>query len=173
MNLINKSYIREVYHINDNGIFPNSELPVIIYKRVLDLPYLFASNAVRKLFKSNNWKNSWKSGVFEYHHYHSITHEVMGVAGGSTTILFGGDSGIKIVIEKGDVIIIPAGVAHKNLGKQNQVTCIGAYPEGKEYDMNYGKPGERPATDNKVKQAPRPLTDPVFGVNAGIAEYWK
>lgn len=173
MQLINKSYIREVYHVNDNGIFPNNELPVVIYKRVLDLPFLFPSNAVRKLFKSNNWKNSWKSGVYQYHHYHSITHEVMGVTDGSTTLLLGGESGVRIEIGEGDVIIIPAGVAHRNLGEENQITCIGAYPEGKEFDMNYGKTGERPPTDNNIKKVPMPLTDPVFGLNSGIAEYWK
>ncbi|MBA3665735.1 MAG: cupin [Bacteroidetes bacterium] len=173
MELVRRDHVLELYHVNDNGIFPNNTLPVIIYKRVLNLPSLFASNAIRKLFKDNNWSNSWKSGVFEYHHYHSITHEVLGICKGKTTLLLGGDSGAKIEVEKGDVIIIPAGVAHKNSGTEDQIICVGAYPEGKDYDMNYGHKSERPAADRKIAAVPMPTTDPVFGEKGGIMLYWK
>ena len=174
MKLVNEDHVLELYNIKDNGIFPNNNnLPVIVYKRVLELPALFASNAVRKLFKKNDWKNDWKSGVFECHHYHSITHEALGVCKGATTLLLGGDSGIKLQVEKGDVIIIPAGVAHKNLGKENQITCIGAYPGGSDYDMNYGRLGERPKTDENITRVPLPAKDPVFGTKGGITLYWK
>lgn len=173
MDLVNKDHVLELYNIKDNGIFPNSNLPIIVYKRVLNLPSLFASSAIRKLFKNNDWKNSWRSGIFEYHHYHSITHEVLGVCKGKTFLLLGGDSGVKLEVEKGDVIIIPAGVAHKNLGKENQITCIGAYPDGKDYDMNYGREGERPNADKRIANVPLPEKDPVFGTKGGIMLYWK
>lgn len=173
MKYINNSYVHEVYHLKDDGVFPNNALPVIVYKRVLDLPALFASNTVRKIFRDNNWKNSWKSGVFTYHHYHSNTHEVLGIIKGKSTLLLGGEHGLKIEVSKGDVLIIPAGVAHKNLGKENQITCIGAYPEGTNYDILYGKKDERPAADAAIKKLIKPLTDPVFGIKGGIAEHWK
>lgn len=174
MKYINQSFIHEIYHIKDDGTFPNNiALPVIVYTKVLNLPDWFAGNAIRQLFKKNNWKNSWKSGVFEYHHYHSITHEVLGICKGKTTLLLGGEHGVILEVERGDVLIIPAGVAHKNLGKENSIQCIGAYPEGKDYDMNYGKEGERPNADNNIKNVPKPKTDPVFGLKGGIAEHWK
>jgi uncharacterized protein YjlB len=172
MELVNKNHVLELYHVNDDGTFPNSRLPVVVYKQALSLPSLFPSNAMRKLFKKNNWKNSWKNGVYEYHHYHSITHEVLGVFKGKTTLLLGGEHGVKIEVEKGDVIIIPAGVAHKNLGKENNICCLGAYPEGKDYDMNYGREGERPQTDKNIQQVPLPSLDPVYGDKGGIMLYW-
>src|SRR5207253_241076 len=121
-----KYYVEYAYTIKDDGTFPNSELPVLLYKGVLDLPALFPAAHVENLFKSNHWRNSWKSGVFTYHHYHSITHEVLGIYKGKTTLLLGGENGSEIAVEKGDVLIIPAGVAHKNLGNEDDIACVGA-----------------------------------------------
>src|ERR1700749_4869793 len=97
--------------LQDDGIFPNSRLPVLHYKGVLDIPLLFPATHVQHLFEENGWSNSWDAGIFEYHHYHSITHEVLGIYSGSTTIQLGGEQGQKLTIEKGDVVIIPAGVS--------------------------------------------------------------
>src|SRR3954469_8232421 len=124
-----KKYFTEYpYVLKDDGIFPNSDLPVLFYKNVLDLPAVFPGTFVENLFRENNWRNSWKSGIFEYHHYHSITHEVIGCYKGKTTLQLGGENGVTLTVEKGDVLIIPAGVAHKNLGKEDDIACVGAYP---------------------------------------------
>ncbi|MCE3226161.1 MAG: cupin protein [Bacteroidetes bacterium] len=161
------------FRLNDTGKFPNSVLPVIVYKKVLALPRFFKCFYVRRLFISNKWGNSWKSGIYEYHHYHSITHEVLGVCEGKTTLLLGGENGVSIEIEAGDVIVIPAGVAHKNEGNENDVCCIGAYPTGHDYDIKYGKEGERPSADNNIMNVSLPKTDPVFGAKFGVQNYWK
>jgi uncharacterized protein YjlB len=160
------------FFCKDNGLFPNSRYPVLLYKNAMDLPYLFAAAYVKSLFDKNNWSNAWKSGIFTYNHYHSITHEVMGVYEGSTRLLLGGDNGHQVKIEKGDVLVIPAGVAHRNLGKENQVKCVGAYPDGRPYDMNYGRPEERPQTDKNISQIPIPSKDPLWGLEDGIPLIW-
>jgi uncharacterized protein YjlB len=162
----------ERFELKDDGIFPNNKLPALLYKGVLNIPFLFPATHVKNLFKKNNWTNAWAFGIYEYHHYHSTTHEVLGVYEGKTTLQLGGDNGVKIDIEKGDVLVIPAGVAHKNLGKEKDVNCVGAYPNGMDYDMNYGKPGERPQTDENIKAVPIPATDPVYGAG-GLTEIWK
>ena len=163
MELINPSYSAESYYLKDDGVFPNSRLPVVLYRNVLKLPDFFPALAIKKLFESHNWTNSWKDGIFTYHHYHSMTHEVLGFYKGKTTLQLGGDSGIKLVVKKGDVLIIPAGVAHKNLGKKNDIKCVGAYPDEKDFDMNYGEDGERPITDRNIKKVPLPSKHPLFG----------
>lgn len=163
----------EQFFIKDDGIFPNNKLPVLYYSSVLKLPRLLPAAAVKNLFQKNSWKNNWKQGIYTYHHYHSITHEVIGVVSGETLLQLGGENGILLLVQKGDVIIIPAGVAHINLGEENDVTCIGGYPDGTDYDMNYGKPGERPRTDHNIRSLQLPATDPVLGKNGPLLKLWK
>jgi uncharacterized protein YjlB len=163
----------EQYFVKDDGIFPNNSLPIIYYPKALELPALFSALSIRRLFQKNNWGNNWKQGIYTYHHYHSITHEVLGVCKGETLLQLGGEQGITLFIEEGDVIIIPAGVAHMNLGKEDDVICVGGYPNGKDYDMNYGKVGERPGTDQNISAVSLPATDPVFGKKGGLIKIWK
>ena len=158
--------------VKDDGIFPNNSLPVLFYPQVLELPRLFPASAIKNLFQGNNWKNNWKQGIYTYHHYHSITHEVLGICKGETLLLLGGENGVTIEVHEGDVLIIPAGVAHINLGKENDVICVGAYPDGTDYDMNYGKPHERPRADHNIATLPLPKTDPVFGKKGGLSKIW-
>lgn len=168
-----KYFVEYSYVLKDNGKFPNSKLPVLFYKDVLDLPALFPAAYIDNLFKSNHWTNSWKNGIYTFHHYHSNTHEVLGVYKGEAKMLLGGENGVEITLTKGDVLIIPAGVAHKNLNGENDIACVGAYPEGKSFDMNYGHPDERPAADMNITEVPMPERDPVLGLKGGIEKYWK
>jgi uncharacterized protein YjlB len=161
------------YYIHDDGIFPNSSLPVILYKSALELPLLNPAGFIITIFKNNSWENSWKNGVFDYHHYHSTAHEVLGVYNGSTKLLLGGDNGIVVEIEAGDVLVLPAGVAHKNISPGNKFKCVGAYPAGQNYAMNYGHPSERPEADYHIKNVPLPMADPVFGEEGPLISLWK
>jgi uncharacterized protein YjlB len=162
----------EKFELHDDGTFPNSKLPALLYEGALDIPVLFPATYVKNLFAHHNWTNSWDSGIFEFHHYHSVTHEVLGMYSGSATLQLGGQNGPRITVKKGDVLIIPAGVAHKNLGHEDSVGCVGAYPDGRNFDMNYGRRGERPAADENIKQVPVPVTDPVWGLANGIPKIW-
>src|SRR5687768_12647188 len=106
------------YYISDNGNFPGNKLPVLHYKKAIRLPLFFAARYVRELFKEHDWTNTWRNGIYTYDHYHSNTHEAIAVIKGHTTLLLGGENGKQLVISKGDVIVIPAGVAHKNMGQE-------------------------------------------------------
>lgn len=161
------------HHITDDGNFPNNgHLALLVYRNALRLDKTIEGKEIETLFESNGWANAWQDGVYDYHHYHSITHEVMGVIDGTARIQFGGPSGISIMVERGDVIIIPAGIAHKNIGGDEIFKCVGAYPEGKDYDLNYGKPGERPKADENIKNVPLPEHDPVFGAAGPLIKEW-
>lgn len=157
----------------DDGRFPNSKLPVVIYKGALHLHPGDEPDAILNLFAKNNWTNSWKDTVYDYDHYHSTTHEVLGVFGGTADIILGGPEGTCIELTRGDVVVIPAGVAHKNLNGSNDFLCVGAYPEGKVYDMNYGKEEEREMSMKNIASLSLPETDPVFGNEGPLHEHWK
>jgi uncharacterized protein YjlB len=91
---------------------------------------------------------------------------------GSARVQFGGPNGITLTFEQGDVVIIPAGVAHMKLDEADGFTCMGAYPDGREYDMNYGKPGERPSVDENIKKVPLPENDPLYGADGPLIKNW-
>jgi len=163
----------DTYYVSDNGVFPGNKLPVLHYKRPLHIPFLFAARYVKNIFRKHDWNNTWRNGIYTYHHYHSNTHEAMAVIKGSTTLLLGGENGKQVVLRKGDIIVIPAGVAHKNLGRMKDVICVGGYPEGRDFDMNYGTPGERPAADKNIENLPIPSTGPLAGSEDPLVRLWK
>jgi uncharacterized protein YjlB len=159
--------------MKDDGIFPNSKLPVILYKGVIDFHNGSQASVVENVFLNNGWGNSWRNGIYGFHHYHSTAHEVLGVYSGSAEVRLGGEKGATFHIEKGDVVLIPAGVAHKNLNSSSDFRVVGAYPEGQSWDMNYGKEGERPTADENIKNVPLPTLDPVFGKKGPVMEIWR
>jgi len=165
-------YIKKFY-LTDDGRFPNNDFPVLYYPNVLDLPPVFPALRVRKLFESNGWTNSWKSGIFTYHHYHSNTHEALGIVRGKTRLCLGGEGGMILDVQQGDVLVLPAGTAHKNLGAEHDVLCVGAYPDRMKYNIMLGLQSERPAADEMIKVVPTPARDPVLGRDMGLVLLWK
>lgn len=84
----------------------------------------------------------------------------------------GGEHGVTHEVQAGDVIVIPAGVAHKNLSSSRDFGVVGAYPEGQKMDMNYGKPAERPKADQNIARVALPKMDPVFAESGPLIEKW-
>lgn len=158
------------HFFSDDGTFPNNSLlPLIIYKAALTN---HRAESVSALFESNDWGNSWEDGVYDYHHYHSTAHEVLAVVRGEASMQFGGPSGQTFLTKPGDVVIIPAGVAHKCLDHDRDFTVIGAYPAGQNYDIMKGKKDERPAADERIRSVPLPGADPVFGAGGPLMKHW-
>ena len=159
------------YNFEDDGRIPNSHLPLLVYKAAFGATDSLA-DAMEETFAKNNWKNSWRNGVYPYHHYHSITHEVVGVYSGTAQLHMGGEGGEIIEVEAGDVLVIPAGVGHKKVSASDDFGVVGAYPGGKDYDLMTGKEGERPAADKRIAQVPLPDNDPVLGKEGGVVKFW-
>ncbi|MFW5699273.1 MAG: hypothetical protein ACOCXS_00040 [Bacteroidota bacterium] len=168
-----KTDIEVITHLlKDDGTFPNNHsLPFVVLKQALDLGDNPASD-VEKVFASNGWGNTWRNGLYSVHHYHSTAHEALGVYRGWVKGQFGGPEGVMLEAKAGDVLIIPAGVAHKNLEQSNDFEVVGAYPHDQYYDMNYGKIGERPRADKNIRAVQLPDTDPVFGAHGPLMEHW-
>ena len=155
----------------DDGLVPNSRYPLLVYKNVFLQRDDQGASWLENKFLENNWSNSWRNGIFTFQHYHSIAHEVLGIYRGSATVLLGGDKGKKVTVSAGDIIVIPAGVGHKNLGSEN-LGVVGAYPNGMPVDLMRAQPGERPRVDENIAAVPFPETDPFLG-KAGLLNIWK
>jgi uncharacterized protein YjlB len=159
--------------LSDDGVYPNNgRLPLLVYQGALALPERHPAAAIEALLRSNHWGASWRNGVYSFHHYHSTAHEVLGVYQGTATVQFGGKEGVVLPVQPGDVVLIPAGVAHKNLGSSPDFCCVGAYPQGQAPDMNYGQPGERPGADERIARVPLPEADPVYASDGPLVEHW-
>ena len=162
-----------IYLIADDGAIPNNlALPLLVYKGALTLPRQYPAATIEALFAANQWGSSWRNGVYRYHHYHSTAHEVLACYSGSVTVKMGGESGVTLSVEKGDVIIVPAGVGHKNLGNSSDFGVVGAYPPGQSWDLLTGQPGERPRADQNIARVPLPPTDPVYGKTGPLIDEW-
>ena len=163
------------YTLKDDGVYPNNnELSLIIYKGVFNAGNEEdISDKIIPVLKKNGWVNAWKNGIYGMHHYHSTAHEILGICQGEANVQLGGPEGIKIKVEKGDAIVIPSGVAHRNLGASEDFACVGAYPAGQSYDMNYGKEDERPGVIENIKNTPLPEKDPIYGKEGPVVNLWR
>ena len=163
----------EHHIIHGDNNFPNNDyLPVLIYRQAFQPETKKLADVIEETFKKNNWTNNWRDGILEQHHYHSNTHEVLGVSAGECKVQLGGPNGLIFDVCNGDVVILPAGIAHRNLGCSKDFECIGGYPDGIEHDMKYGKPGERPETDETIRKVKIPETDPVYGFDGALLTFW-
>lgn len=160
--------------LEENGNFPNNpKLPVLLYKNVFDFSNGDPAATIEKVFAENNWGGSWRNGIFSYHHYHSNSHEALGVYGGWAEVQLGGPGNDPVRIEKGDLVVLPAGTAHKRIDSGDGFAVVGAYPAGKSYDMNYGKEGEIENARQNIAGVPLPDQDPAFGEKGKMFDYWK
>ena len=152
------------FYFKDDGKIPNNKLPLLLYRNVFSERNDEGASWLEERFAKNNWTNSWRNGVYPFHHYHSTSHEVLGIYSGTALLHLGGEQGQKIEVNAGDIIVIPAGVGHKNPGSNN-LDVVGAYPDGRSWDLNRGLDGERPQADKNIAALPIPLTDPFQGKN--------
>lgn len=163
----------EAIALTDDGTFPNNEkLPLLLYRGGLPSAARGDPDVVRTLFAGRGWSGSWTNGIYDFHHYHSTAHEVLAVCAGHAEVQLGGPDGFATTLQAGDVVVIPAGVAHKNLGSSGDFTVVGAYPKGQSYDMCYGKEGERPGADENITRVPLPTSDPLTGPAGPMARHW-
>jgi uncharacterized protein YjlB len=162
------------YRFADDGLYPNNRRwPLLHYHLALAVAGGLASaQACQALFERHGWSNGWVNGVYSFHHYHSNTHEVLGVVQGTAEVFFGGPHGQILSLYRGDVVVIPAGVAHKCMDASPNFVVVGAYPDGRDFDINHGTREEHDRALGRIEAVPRPASDPVFGPGGPLLRKW-
>ncbi|MFP4301631.1 MAG: cupin domain-containing protein [Spirochaetaceae bacterium] len=160
----------QLLHLFRNDPFPNNEeLSLVLYELP---PEITGARAIEELFSSNRWDPAWRYGVFPYHHYHSTAHEALGCYAGEAEIQFGGPGSRTVHMRPGMVVVIPAGVAHCDLGSSSSFACVGAYPPGQQWDLLRGVPGELELALANISSVPLPESDPVRGEAGPVGPDW-
>ncbi|MCJ1286293.1 hypothetical protein MMC26_005638 [Xylographa opegraphella] len=108
----------------------------------------------------------WRFTMYSTTHFHSTSHEVLAISNGKAKLCFGGEENpknVEAVLEKGDVIVIPAGVGHRLLEDiEGGFEMVGSYPTGMHWDMCYGREAEKEKIDG-IRHLKWFDHDPVYG----------
>jgi uncharacterized protein YjlB len=159
----------EQLHLKPNDWMPNNILPVLLYRNALDVTGDLAAT-MESLFTANGWPPQWRNGVYDFHHYHSTAHEVLGFAAGHATIMLGGENGTPITVHAGDIAVLPTGTGHCRISASDDFLVIGAYPPGEHWDICRTAP--TPEVQERMRRVAFPKSDPVSGPTGPLTKLW-
>ncbi|MBZ9797693.1 cupin domain-containing protein [Mesorhizobium sp. ES1-4] len=161
------------FRFADDGLVPNHpSWPLVVYRGAVRLPDDFDPAAVlEELFGANGWGNSWRNGIYDYVHYHSRIHEVLGVARGTAKVRFGGKKGRTLELKAGDVAVLPAGTGHQCISASDDFLVVGAYPPSGTYDECTTTADHAKAVVT-IPRVGRPRKDPVHGSKGPLLAAW-
>lgn len=149
--------------MKDDGTFPNNlHYPTILLKS----PFCGTEKEAENLIVAGGWTRPWAWGIFPYHHYHSTAWELLLCVRGQAEVKLGGETGPIVSIQKGDLVYIPPGFAHKQIESSGGFTLLGAYPTvgcTGPVDVLRGVPTARERAN--IDACVPPQTDPILGLN--------
>ena len=148
----------------------NPHLPVLVYPQAIAIEGRDPAALFERTFGANGWPAQWRYGIYDFHHYHTEGHEVLGVAAGHARLMLGGPHRHVLEVSAGDVLLLPAGTGHCNLGCSADFLVVGAYPPGQHADICREAPSE--AQLRAIEQLPFPAQDPVQGAQGAVQQYW-
>jgi uncharacterized protein YjlB len=160
----------------DDGWIPNNPvLPLLVYKAIIDiLGVSDPESLIERTFLGNGWGSSmWRNGIHPYTHYHSMIHEVLGIARGRGRVRFGGTQGAEVDLSGGDVVVLPAGTGHQNVWSTADLSVIGAYPPQGTFNLCRGSRAEHDEALQTIPDVPVPDTDPVLGAGGRLPRIWR
>jgi uncharacterized protein YjlB len=164
------------FWFRDDGVTPNNpRYPLLVYRGPVGLDPKYDPAAILEvLFGKNRWGDSWRYTMYGYNHFHTGTHECLGIARGNLLAQFGGKKGRRIKLNAGDVVIIPAGVGHKHIRQSKDLLIVGCYPANAgDYDEPRPNEVEHQEALADIKRVERPSTDPVYGRNGPLLTAWR
>jgi uncharacterized protein YjlB len=161
----------EVLQLRRNGWVPNNErLPVLLYRAAIAGLGPDPASQFELTFERNGWPPQWRDNVYDFHHYHSTAHEVLGFVSGEGRLILGGEYGPAIEVRPGDVAVLPTGSGHCKLNASADFLVVGAYPPGQNWDICRRAPSADAL--RRMERLPFPNSDPVTGPGGPLTRLW-
>jgi uncharacterized protein YjlB len=163
------------HYFADDGLTPNHPAwPLIHYRGAVKFDSAFDPASIFEvLFDAHGWRDGWRDGVYDFLHYHSGTHEVLGIARGHVKVRFGGARGRNLELRAGDVIVQPAGTGHQRISASRNLLVVGAYPSGSPYDECRATRPDHDRALGAIARTRPPRTDPVYGAKGPLKLLWR
>ena len=72
----------QAFRFEDDGETPNNpRLPLVVYRAAVSLADAPDPAApFERAFARHGWSNGWRNGIYPFLHFHTVTHEVLGIA---------------------------------------------------------------------------------------------
>jgi uncharacterized protein YjlB len=163
------------HFIPAHGLVPNTSIqlkPLLIYHAAFSSS-VNASAIESHLQSIGVVDPAWRYTMYSTSHFHSTSHELLCIASGAAKLCFGHEDNperVEQVVEKGDVIVVPAGVAHRLLEDlAGGFQMVGSYPKGRDWDMCYGREGEEEKV-KRIKWLGWFERDPVYGETGPVLD---
>ena len=85
----------QAFRFDDDGETPNNpRLPLLVYRAAFSLEReKDPAVPFERAFAAHGWGDGWRNGIYPFLHFHTDTHEVLGIARGCATVEFGGARG--------------------------------------------------------------------------------
>ena len=106
------------------GVPNNPALPVLHYRNAVQGEGDALARAFEALFNRHSWPAAWRNGIFGFHHFHTTAHEALGIYSGKVRVRLGGEGGVDVELDVGDVVVLPAGVGHKQLSCRGRLGVV-------------------------------------------------
>jgi uncharacterized protein YjlB len=165
-----------ILYLPAHGHFLNStvsDLPVVHYHPFESNSGTVEPSDVEALVTKHGFEPQWRYSMFDFDHFHSTTHELLVPFRGRATIVLGGME--RLDVRAGDVLLLPAGVAHRAERAEDGFCMVGSYPAGaKSWDnCRGGEAGVEVRIKNLGKGGV--MMDPMYGreQDAPVMNAWK
>lgn len=164
----------ELFRFRNDGETPNNpRLPLVVYRDSVRLDRHYdPASILEETFARHGWRESWRDGVYDFLHFHTATHEVLGIARGRVTVQFGGAKGRTLTLAAGDVAVLPAGTGHRRIRASRDLLVVGAYPAGGRYDEPRPEETDPAAAAASIAKVKVPRQDPVYGAEGPLTDLW-
>jgi uncharacterized protein YjlB len=165
----------QAFRFDDDGETPNNpRLPLVVYRAAVNLVGAPDPAApFERAFARHGWSDGWRNGIHPFLHFHTATHEVLGIARGQATVEFGGAKRQVLTVEAGDVVVLPAGTGHRRIAASGDLLVVGAYPRNASFDQKRPAQVDHQKAVSAIARVPLPEMDPVHGHEGPLMTLWQ